>query len=77
MEQELKNMEDELERHRAPAEEEKRKQEEKLRRDKEKEARESEQGETRKTTDLGTIQSKLPPLYVPPTTPLTGRHLPL
>lgn len=46
-------------------------------RNKEKESRESEQGENRKTTDLGTGQSELPPLDVPPTTPIIGKQLPL
>jgi len=70
-------MEEELERKRAIVKREKRKQDEELRGNREKESVLNEQREMSKVVDPSSGQSKLPPLDVPPITPLTGGHLPL
>lgn len=83
LEQELKDkeenlkQEEELKRQQALAEQERNQKEEELKRRKEKKTKGVERGETNKTSELDIEQSELPPLDVPPSTPLTGGHLPL
>lgn len=70
-------MEEELERQWALTEREKRQQDEELRANREKEVVVIEQGEMIRVVDPTSGQSELPPLDVPPVTPLTGGNLPL